>query len=84
MVLVVFTALLLSLTLSAGTLQKENRIFAKIEGVALKLDIYKTDSATILPQPCLVFVFGGGFKEGQHIGYDQHSGELLQLKCATI
>ncbi len=64
MVLAVFTVLLLSLTLSAGTLQKETRIFAEIEGAALKLDIYKTDSATILPQPCLVFVFGGGFKEG--------------------
>ncbi len=35
-----------------------------MEGTTLKLDIYKTDSATILPQPCLVFVFGGGFKEG--------------------
>jgi len=65
MFLVVITVLLWSLTLSAGTLQKETRIFAEMEGVTLKLDIYKTDSATILPQPCLVFVFGGGFKEGQ-------------------
>ncbi|HBG56440.1 alpha/beta hydrolase [Proteiniphilum sp. UBA1028] len=64
-VLVIFPVLLLSLTLPAHTLQKETRIFTEIEGVALKLDIYKTDSATILPQPCLIFVFGGGFKEGK-------------------
>lgn len=80
MVLVVFTALLLSFTLSAGTLQKKTRVFAEIEGAALKLDIYKTDSATILSQPCLIFVFGGGFKEGQR-NAEFYAGELLQLKC---
>ena len=63
-VILFFTALLFSVALSAGTLQKETRVFAETEGVSLRLDIYKTDSASILPQPCLVFVFGGGFKEG--------------------
>lgn len=63
-VILFFSALLFSFTLPAGTLQKETRVFAEIEGTRLKLDIYKTDSATILPQPCLLFVFGGGFKEG--------------------
>lgn len=63
-VILFFTALLFSVTLPAGTLLKETRVFAEREGTPLKLDIYKTDSATILPQPCLVFVFGGGFKEG--------------------
>lgn len=57
-------ALILPITLFAGTLQKETRIFKQVEGVELKLDLYKTDSATILPQPCLLFVFGGGFMEG--------------------
>lgn len=64
MILLFCTALLLSFMLQAGTLQKETRVFAETEGTPLRLDIYKTDSATILPQPCLVFVFGGGFKEG--------------------
>ena len=63
-VILFFTALLSSVTLPAGTLLKETRVFAEMEGTTLKLDIYKTDSATILSQPCLVFVFGGGFKEG--------------------
>ncbi len=62
--IIFFTALLFPFVLPAGTLQKETRVFAEMEGTQLKLDIYKTASATTLPQPCLLFVFGGGFKEG--------------------
>jgi len=58
-------ALLLPIVLLAGTLQKETRVYKEVEGIQLQLDLYKTDSATILPQPCLLFVFGGGFKEGK-------------------
>ncbi|MCE5206646.1 MAG: alpha/beta hydrolase [Porphyromonadaceae bacterium] len=62
--IIFFTALLFPFMLPAGALQKETRIFAEMQGTPLKLDIYKNDSTTILPQPCLLFVFGGGFKEG--------------------
>lgn len=62
---IVFASLLLSLSLAAGTIQKETRLFAVKEGVELKMDLYRSDSASILPQPCLIFVFGGGFKDGQ-------------------
>lgn len=31
----------------------------------LKMDIYSVDSIFSSPQPCLMFVFGGGFKEGK-------------------
>lgn len=62
---IAIAALLLPIVLLAGTLQKETRIYKEVEGIQLQLDLYKTDSATILPQPCLVFVFGGGFKEGE-------------------
>ena len=58
-------ALLLPIVLLAGTLQKGTRVYKEVEGIQLQLDLYKTDSATILPQPCLLFVFGGGFKEGK-------------------
>lgn len=63
-VIIFFTALLFPFILPAGVLQKKTRVFAEREDTQLKLDIYKTDSATTLPQPCLLFVFGGGFKEG--------------------
>ena len=43
---------------------KETIVYAVKEGTELKMDLYKSDSATLLPQPCLLFVFGGGFKEG--------------------
>ena len=62
---IAIAALLLPIVLLAGTLQKETRVYKEVEGIQLQLDLYKTDSATILSQPCLVFVFGGGFKEGE-------------------
>jgi acetyl esterase/lipase len=51
--------------INAATVEKETRLFAVNEGVELKMDLYRSDSASILPQPCLIFVFGGGFKEGE-------------------
>lgn len=52
------------LVVKAAIVEKETRLFAVREGVELQMDLYRSDSASILPQPCLIFVFGGGFKEG--------------------
>lgn len=60
-----FLFLLASLLLNAITVEKETRLFAMKEGIELKMDLYRSDSASVLPQPCLIFVFGGGFKEGE-------------------
>jgi len=56
---------LLSVSLMAGAPQKQTVVYADREGQALLLDIYRSDSASMLPQPCLIFVFGGGFKNGE-------------------
>ncbi|MDD4777670.1 MAG: alpha/beta hydrolase [Fermentimonas sp.] len=62
---ITFLAVLISPFILLGyTVQKETQVFAVKNGQELKMDIYQSDSAAILPQPCLVFVFGGGFKEG--------------------
>ena len=45
-------------------IKKETRTFAVKDNQELKMDIYSTDSVFTSKQPCLVFVFGGGFKEG--------------------
>lgn len=45
-------------------IKKETRIFAVKDNQELKMDIYSIDSIFTSKQPCLVFVFGGGFKEG--------------------
>jgi Esterase/lipase len=60
----IFSTILLSLALLAQTPQKVTHIFTVKDGQELKLDVYTTDSVTILPRPCLLFVFGGGFMEG--------------------
>lgn len=57
--------LLAIIALRAASVVQESHLFAVNDGVALHLDIYRSDSASILPQPCLIFVFGGGFKEGK-------------------
>ena len=49
--------------------QKQTFEFAQRDTQTLKMDVYKADNfekdtASSLSQPCLVFVFGGGFKEG--------------------
>lgn len=45
-------------------LHKETRTFAQKEGRDLKMDIYRSEVSTKGCQPCLIFLFGGGFKEG--------------------
>ena len=50
------------------TIQKETAVYAVKEGSELKLDIYRSDVPTLQPQPCLMFIFGGGFKEGSRDG----------------
>ncbi|MBK5195342.1 MAG: alpha/beta hydrolase, partial [Proteiniphilum sp.] len=62
---IIIAVVLLSLSLLAGLPNKQTFVYAEKEGEELKLDLYRTDSATLLPQPCLVFVFGGGFKDGE-------------------
>lgn len=57
-------AVLFPFALFSQPVLKETRPFTASETEALKMDIYTSDSATILPRPCLVFLFGGGFKEG--------------------
>lgn len=54
----------LTVTLFGQTVGKETRLYAEKESEELKMDIYKSDSVTQQPQPCLIFVFGGGFKNG--------------------
>lgn len=61
---IIIGAVLLSFSLLSQAPQKETFLYAVKEGEELKLDIYRTDSIT-QPQPCLVFVFGGGFKNGK-------------------
>ncbi len=62
---ITFIALLISPFILLGySVQKETQVFAVKDGQELKMDIYQSDSVSILPQPCIVFVFGGGFKGG--------------------
>lgn len=56
--------LLLSVSIFPSEIKKETRVFAEKDNQVMNLDIYSVDSVFTSPQPCLVFVFGGGFKEG--------------------
>ncbi len=49
----------------AKGIQKTTSIFAVKDSSELKMDIYTVDSTFSSKQPCLMFVFGGGFKEGK-------------------
>ena len=62
--ILISTILFLSQTLFSQSILKETRTYGRNDQQELKMDIYRSDSMTILPQPCLIFVFGGGFKEG--------------------
>ena len=58
---------LFPLLLFAGTPQKQTYTFTnKDYAQPLQMDVYTTlkDSTERIQQPCLMFVFGGGFKEG--------------------
>jgi acetyl esterase/lipase len=64
-ILLPIVLLLLTPALSGQTVRKETRRYAVKGGTELLMDIYKSDSVFGQPQPCLLFVFGGGFKEGR-------------------
>lgn len=61
---IILSVILIPVLLLAGTPQKRTHAFAVKDGQELKLDLYTSDSAVTSPQPCLMFVFGGGFKDG--------------------
>ncbi|HUI32369.1 MAG TPA: alpha/beta hydrolase [Dysgonamonadaceae bacterium] len=65
----ILIAWLLPLLLFAETPTKQTFVFANRESQQLKMDLYRIDNKENLDkdttlQPCLLFVFGGGFKEG--------------------
>ncbi len=57
--------ILLPAFLFASSIQKTTKTFAVKDSQELKMDIYTADSTFSSLQPCLIFVFGGGFKEGK-------------------
>ncbi len=59
-----FIVLFIPFLVFSTEIKKETRIFAVKDNQELKMDIYSIDSVFTSKQPCLVFVFGGGFKEG--------------------
>ncbi len=61
---VLLLLLLFPAVLFSAKIKKETRTFAVKDNRELKMDIYSADSAFTFRQPCLIFVFGGGFKEG--------------------
>ena len=64
--LIIFLVSLFPILLFAGSPGKQTFTFASRDKQPLQLDVYTTvtDSTTSIKQPCLIFVFGGGFKEG--------------------
>ncbi len=62
--LVISFILSLSFTIFSAEIKKTAQVFAEKDGQSLKMDIYSLDSVFTSKQPALVFVFGGGFKEG--------------------
>ncbi|MFZ6037446.1 MAG: alpha/beta hydrolase [Bacteroidota bacterium] len=45
-------------------IRKETTTYAVKDGQELKMDIYTSNDIGKVKKPCLIFVFGGGFKEG--------------------
>ncbi|HBX46536.1 MAG TPA: alpha/beta hydrolase, partial [Porphyromonadaceae bacterium] len=72
-------AFVLPFFLFAVTPQKETRLFAVKDGQELKMDIHSSDSVFSNSQPCLMFVFGGGFMAGSREGkeYDAFFGHFV-------
>lgn len=56
--------LLIPFIVLSTEIKKDTRVYAVTDNQELKMDIYSADSVFAHKQPCLVFVFGGGFKEG--------------------
>ena len=61
---ILFITLIVPLSLFSAEIKKETRVFAVKDNQKLKMDVYSSDSLFTSGQPCLMFVFGGGFKEG--------------------
>jgi acetyl esterase/lipase len=64
------SAVLFPIMLFAAKPAKDTRVYAVKDGQELKMDIYALPSETKKEQPCLMFVFGGGFKEGSRDAAD--------------
>lgn len=60
--LIIITVWLFPILLLAATPQKQTYTYSNRAAQASKLDVYSTYTGK--EQPCLLFVFGGGFKEG--------------------
>ncbi|NLZ94632.1 MAG: carboxylesterase family protein [Bacteroidales bacterium] len=60
--LILILVWLFPILLFAATPQKQTYTYINRDSEPLKLDIYTTYTSEV--QPCLIFVFGGGFKEG--------------------
>lgn len=56
-------ALIVPLFIYAQAISKNTYTFANIKDQELKLDLYSNDNETL--KPCIIFVFGGGFKDGK-------------------
>lgn len=55
---------LLPFLLFGQNIRKETMTYAVKDGYDLKMDIYTSNDVDKVKKPCLIFVFGGGFKEG--------------------
>lgn len=49
----------------ADTVEKQTFVYAVKEGDTLRLDRYRVPDDRLVPAPCLVFLFGGGFTSGE-------------------
>ena len=47
-----------------AAIDKKTEVFAVKDNIELKVDIYTNDTINSAKKPCLIFVFGGGFKDG--------------------
>lgn len=66
-ILIPFLVWVFPIMLFAATPQKQTYTFANRDAHQLQLDVYTAvadSTIRVKQQPCLVFVFGGGFKEG--------------------
>lgn len=67
-------------------IEKTTRTFVTRDGDDLKLDIYKLKSERNTVQPCMMFVFGGGFHTGQrdHAHYNTYFTSLVQNGICVV
>lgn len=59
---IIFTAFIIPLFIYAQTISKNTYTFSDINDQELKLDLYTNGNDKL--KPCIIFVFGGGFKDG--------------------